>query len=78
MYCINYGSFDYGQGHSRWLHRSMRMSSLVRTRFLLPPWNPHCSDLPFQVVGTSFPPAELFITRQYVAFLLSTLCRMVP
>jgi hypothetical protein len=39
MYCINYGSFDYGQGRSGWLSQKLRpstqTSSLVRTQFVL-------------------------------------------
>jgi hypothetical protein len=66
MYCINYGSFDYGQGRSGRLSQKLRprtqRSSLVRTQSLLSPvgssllFAPPPSPLK---LSTSLPPAKL-------------------
>jgi hypothetical protein len=67
MYCINYGSFDYGQGRSGRLSQKLRpntqRSSLVRTQYLLFPCgiltDVRTSTLPSQAIDTSLIPAEL-------------------
>ena len=89
MYCINYGSFDYGQGRSGRLsqkrHPSTQRSSLVRIVSCVPRGiltDVCTATLPPQAVDTSLPPAELIAdsvkrsSRAHMFHFYSLLCEI--
>src|ERR1700755_923316 len=90
MYCINYGSFDYGKGHSERLPQKLLSKyakeqpgthtiSFVSRAILT---HVHIASLPRQAVDTSLPPAELIAdsvkssSRGHVFHFFSLLCEI--